>query len=507
MRMKGSQRLTMLTGTVLVVSMLAACTSPGNNTSEGITGGGGGDAGTKPVRYLLPGNAPQDKDAVVAAINAKLQEDGLNLTYEPTYIPWDVWDQKTNLMMSTGEEFELVAIMHDVKSPNVLVGNGGIVPIGDLLDEHGQDLKAAMPDWIWESAVVNGDIHYVPNFWADTAFNGGMVTMRKDLVESNNLSAPRSPAELLDTAEAIKQNWPEEDKSVYIKMLNEPAYYLHNTYDTFPFTVVDNVIRVDQDGAVSSWLESEEFKQDVDFMREAYERGLVHPDVLTVPTEVMNQEEIAGRYLFRQGDVGIGDNVRERFPGAAVDIYYLADQPHFRSYAIRNSNGVSATSPHPEAAIQFLNWVYGEQENFDLVLYGVEGEHWNDGGKNLRETLKFNENGGSAYELASWLLGHVEMNRYSVNYDKNLLERRTMIADDADVVNSVTIGFNFDPSPVAAEYANVSAELKTSVEPLLYGVVGYDQAYSGMLANMKAAGLDRVIDEYRTQFEAWQAEG
>ncbi|GBF75249.1 hypothetical protein PA598K_03640 [Paenibacillus sp. 598K] len=506
--MKARKRTVSWAAGALALAMLTACSSTSNSEPGGSPSSGqseGGATQSKLVRYLLPGNAPQDLDNAVSAINAKLKADGLNLTYDPIYIPWDVWDQRTNLMMSTGEEFELIAIMHDVKSPNVLVGNGGIVPIGDLLEEHGQDLKAAMPEWIWDSAVVNGEIQYVPNFWADTAFNGGMVTMRKDLLEKNGLSAPRSPAELLDATETIKKNWPEDDKNVYIKMLNEPAYYLHNTYDTFPFTVVDNIIRVDQEGQVSSWLESEEFKMDVDYMREAYERKLVHPDVLTVPTEVMNQEEIAGRYLYRQGDVSIGDNVRERFPGAEVDIYYLADQPKFRSYAIRNSNGVSATSPHPEAAIQFLNWVYKDQANFDLVLYGVEGEHFKDAGTNLRETLKFNDNGGAAYELASWLLGHVEMNRFPTSFDKNLLERRTTIADDADVVNSVTIGFNFDPSPVAAEYANVSAELKTSVEPLLYGVVSYDQAHAGMLANMKAAGLDRVIEEYRTQFEAWLA--
>ena len=89
------------------------------------------------------------------------------------------------------------------------------------------------------------------------------------------------------------------------------------------------------------------------FMNEAYKRGLIMSDLLTTPTEVINQEELAGRYLYRPGDVGLSDAIRQTFPDAKLDIYYLADQPKFRSYAIRNSNGISATSPHPEAGIQF----------------------------------------------------------------------------------------------------------------------------------------------------------
>lgn len=490
-------------GAALAFSALAGCAS-----DEGEASGGQQPVSSEtkklPVRYLLPGNTPDDLDAVVKAINEKLEADGLNLTYEPTYIPWDVWDQKTNLMMSTGEEFELIAIMHDTKGPNVLVGNGGIVPIDEYLDQYGPDLKNSMPDWIWESARIEGQIQYVPNFWADTAFNDGMITIRTDLLEMNGLAAPKSPEELLQAAETIKQNWPEDDKNVYIKMLSEPAYYLHTTYDTYPFTVVDNMIYVDQSGNVKSWIETEEFKQDVNFSNEAYKRGLIHPDVLTVPVEVTNKEEIAGRYLFRQGDVGLDSSVLEKFPDAKVNIYYLSEQAKFRSYAIRNSNGVSATSPHPEAAIQFLNWVYKSQDNFDLVLYGVKDVHWQDAGQNKKETLKKNQNGGAVYELANWLLGHVEMNRYPTTTDPGRLERRTTISDNA--VNSITIGFNFNPSAVAAEYANSVAEMKTSIDPLRYGVISYEESFAKALSNMKAAGLDKVVAEYERQFKAWLEE-
>ncbi|PRX74869.1 extracellular solute-binding protein [Cohnella sp. SGD-V74] len=147
----------------------------------------------KLVRYVMPGTAPQDQKAGEAAINKKLEEDGLNLQYEAIYISWDVWDQKTNLMMSTGEELELIHIMQDNKGPNVLASNGGIIQIDEYLDEYGPELKKSLPDWIWDTVKILGKIYSVPNYWLDSAYADGMVTVRQDLLEQNGLQRRNRP--------------------------------------------------------------------------------------------------------------------------------------------------------------------------------------------------------------------------------------------------------------------------------------------------------------------------
>ncbi|MBD2872848.1 hypothetical protein [Paenibacillus arenilitoris] len=100
--------------------------------------------------------------------------------------------------------------------------------------------------------------------------------------------------------------------------------------------------RADQEGEVSSWIESEEFKRDAAFFREAYQKGLINADVLTAPTEVVNNEEQLGRFLFREGD-GVNDQLPKKVPGAMLEGYFLNESIKFRSYGVRNSNGVSAT--------------------------------------------------------------------------------------------------------------------------------------------------------------------
>jgi len=490
-------------GLLVALSVVAtACGTPeGGNAANGNTDDK--DAAKKLVRYVMPGTAPQDQAAGEAAINKKLEEDGLNLKYQAIYIPWDVWDQKTNLMMSTGEEFELIHIMHDSKGPNVFASNGGIIPIDEYLDQYGPELKKSLPEWVWETAKISGKIYSVPNYWLDSAFADGMVTIRQDLLEKSGLQAPKTADDLLTIAETLQTNWPDTNKNVFIRTLNtEPAYYLHPTYETYPFTAFQNLIRVDQQGQVSSWIESEEFKKDAAFFRAAYQKGLVNPDVLTAPTEVVNNEEQLGRFLLREGD-GVTDKVGEKVPGAKLEGYFLNESIKFRSYGVRNSNGVSATSPHPEAAIQFLNWVFSSQDNFDLVLYGPEGENWKNIGDGLKEDLKLDSNGAPAYQVSSWMLGHVEMNRWPANTHPTILKYRASQSKDA--VNSVTLGFNFDASKVSVEYTNTLAEFNTSILPIKLGLLDYETAFPVALKKMKAAGLDKVVAEYNEQFQAFQA--
>jgi putative aldouronate transport system substrate-binding protein len=111
---------------------------------------------------------------------------------------------------------------------------------------------------------------------------------------------------------------------------------------------------------------------------------------------------------------------------------------------VRNSNGISATSKHPEAAIQFLNWLNLKQENFDLVLCGIKDTHWKDGGANKMELLKKDDKNAPAYQLQFWMLGNIQMGRWTPDTHPAYVKARTTVEQNA--VNSVVVGFNFDAS-------------------------------------------------------------
>lgn len=85
-------------------------------------------------------------------------------------------------------------------------------------------------------------------------------------------------------------------------------------------------------------------------------------------------------------------------------------------------------------------------------------------------------------------------------YDKFI---EIMGIEKPDAVNSVALNFVFDPANVADEYAACQAEVEQSIYPIKLGLVSYEEGYENALARMKAAGIDKVIEEYQKQLNAY----
>ena len=190
----------------------------------------------------------------------------------------------------------------------------------------------------------------------------------------------------------------------------------------------------------------------------------------------------------------------ERIPGVNLDSIYLnPDGPSFRPQSFRNDTAVSSTSTHPAEAVKFMEWVYSSQENYDLMVYGVEGLTWENTGegtyKSLIPDFEFN---------ADWMIGNMKYERYEDGTYEKFIE--IMGVEKPDAENSIVLNFVFDPTNVATEYANCLAEVEASIYPIKLGIVSYEDGYEDALANLKAAGIDAVIAEYQSQLDAYLAE-
>ncbi|MFR5899205.1 MAG: hypothetical protein ACLUIO_06885 [Neglectibacter timonensis] len=95
-----------------------ACSGADSGSSEKTSSAGSqavsaaaGSSAPQPMRYVAPGSDWPMQDEVIAKVNEKLQADGVNIEVKLQRIPWDAWDQKTQLMISSGEEFEMLHVM------------------------------------------------------------------------------------------------------------------------------------------------------------------------------------------------------------------------------------------------------------------------------------------------------------------------------------------------------------------------------------------------------------
>jgi len=477
-------------------------------------GGDGAPAGKLPMRYVVPGNAPQELDAALAAVNDKLVQDGLNLDVEVVYIPWDAWDQRTNIMLSTGEPFELFHVMENRLPTQTFAARGALTPIDDLLEDYGDVLLERFTENEWSALQLEGQIYSVPARWRQTAGYGGpngSITARADLLEKYGLPMPTNAEELLDIGEELQQRVKDDLGETWYfwdhEMQVTPVYFFR-TLDNWPFYVdyAEEIIYIDQDGNVEAYFETEEFRMAADFQREMYVRGLRHPDILSVPRDLKSQATDTGRYLFGLGTGPLSSypTIVQLFPDAELEQFYLAeDKPFYETLPVWNSNSVPSTTDQPQAGIEFLNWLYASDENHDLFLYGIPGEHYEPVGEN-RMTQVRTEGGQPVYAHPFWQTQFIPFANFGTDALDALVDSYLTPMDNIE--NAINVGFVFDKEPVSAEWANVLAEREASMYPIKWGVVSFEDHFDEAIGRMRAAGLDKIVEEYQRQFDEWRAE-
>ena len=479
-----------------------ACSGADSGSSEKTSSAGSqavsaaaGSSAPQPMRYVAPGSDWPMQDEVIAKVNEKLQADGVNIEVKLQRIPWDAWDQKTQLMISSGEEFEMLHVMQDKKQVGILYGQGALAPLNELFDSGKyDDLKSKFTDNVWKEVTSQGNILAVPAM--STANQGksyGDISYRKDVADKLGLKTPTTVDEVIDFAKAIQAELEKETgKKIYAwGGTGRPAeWYLRSLdEDYFYVDTALTLVKVDQDGTVSSWVESEEFKNSCKLYERFNKEGLIHPDSLSLGHEYGSNEILYGRWAigFDSGmPVENEQQLQKNVPGA------------FYTY---NCNAVPVTSKHPEAALDFLQWLYSDQENHDLFMYGIEGETYNAVGDNRKEKI-LGEDGKALYQYDEWQIAYQPLRRFEDGMSDRLIALDSRRRDlDEEAVVSVATGFMFDSTPVADAAANLSAEAESLLAPLKCGLVSYDEGFESALSTLKAAGLDEYLAEYDKQFQ------
>lgn len=272
-----------------------------SETSDVSTSGGDGE--THMLRIVQPGTLPAEYDKGIAAVNEKLKADGVNVDVSIQRIPWDSYKEKLNLMLTTGEEFEMLHVMNDVKTLSSIAGMGALLPLDEYLGKY-PDLVAKFTDNEWRGTMYDGKYYAVPDAWMNMDGYHTFLTYREDVAQKigYNSFPTESVDDVLDFMKK-SQEYILEETGVkayhWMHQNNDTAHWLHRSYDTYPFYVENSLglVLSRQDGTIDSFYESEEFRQDCDTYYRMYQDGLIDPDVLNMDSQVKYTSEVLGAFL------------------------------------------------------------------------------------------------------------------------------------------------------------------------------------------------------------------
>lgn len=506
----------MLLVILMMTTLVAACSSGNNNTntnptstSQAVVENGAASEESQEDKLKDPyeltialpifGAVPADMELVEAEIS-KLAQAKLNTTVNILPLSIGSYDQQMNLMTSSGEKLDLMFTFGIGGQYTNNAFSGKLQPIDELLEQHGQGIVEAIGADYMESARVAGQIYGVPTLHSYASQPA--IFMRKDLVDKHNIdvNSIHSLEDLDSVFQTIKDNEP--GVAPLASGLSKAMDFIRS-YDKMGDG--NGVLPgFDNDLKLVNWYETEEYAELLAVMRHWFESGYINKDAATTQTTQADMLKANTAFSYITMNKPEIRAQEERLIGKELVVVNLDIEPYaVTTDVITGLWGIAHQSENPERVMMFLELMYTDKELVNLLIWGMEGKHY----------VKVSDN----------VINYPEgVDRSNVGYTMNALTTSnpfiayTLEEEDPELAQSIqqwnaaakkskALGFTFNPSNVQNELTaikNVSDRYKTVLET---GSVDPESKLQEFINQLKAAGIDKVIEEKQKQLDEWAA--
>jgi len=469
---------------------------PGGEAAEGQASQASGQEPYEVVMaFYTFGEAPRDLKLVQDEIN-KISQVKLNTTVKLLPINIGAWKNQMNLMMTSGEKLDLVVISEYSND----VTKGRLLPINELLEQHGQGiLEAVGPDY-YNATKVKGISYGVPSI-RDLAADYGLI-VRKDLIDRHGIDV--GGVQALEDLEGVFRGVKDNEPNL-VPVTNKTSNSVLGTFSTRDSLGDDFGVLLNNgqdDLKVVNWFAAEEYANQLRTVRKWYEAGYVLKDA------VQNQEADvamvkAGKAASFLGHQKPGYEAQQsRATGMEMTTIKLGPAVAKTSTVTNIMWGVPSGAEKPERSIQFLNLMYTDKDIVNLLDWGIEGKHYaiaEDGLIDYPEGVSAQTTG---YGLnMGWMFGNQFLSHVWKGDNPDVWKE--MDEFNRNAIKSKALGFTWDPTPVKAEVTAVYNVVDQYRRGLESGVLDPDKELPAFLGKLESAGIDKIIAEKQKQLDEW----
>ena len=442
-------------------------------------------------------------EILVPKINVKVNLEGYS---------WSNYDTQISLMQSGGEQIDVFGMCPNFST---YLTNGQLMPMDGLIDEYASESKELIGEEFLKCTSKGESVYALPVYGAKTDVNG--LALRKDLVDELNLPVDEIKEAatfeeyvenmdvLTEIFTAIHEAHPE---LVLVPGSQNPASF---RVTDIPFTdKIGDEIGVLMDGndsEVVNMYASDEFKTLTDYLYQWNQSGFILEDAMTT-------QESADTYMkngraFAYFELGSREAEMENKikKSTGYDVVYKKLSKAFVTTNMVNNSafGISVTSKHPEASMKFLNEMYTNADIVNILSWGIEGTHWeqkDDGTIGYPEGVNADN---STYDLGMyWYFGNTFLNK---TWEGNVpIDVDAEIEKNRNALISPALGFTYDSTVVSTELAAIGNVTSQYLPGILCGFLNPEETIPEFLDALESAGIDKVITEKQTQYDAWMEE-
>ncbi|WP_029390125.1 extracellular solute-binding protein [Paenibacillus peoriae] len=444
---------------------------------------------------------------------------GIELSYVPVPRSEDV--QKLNVMMASGEVPDII-FTYDENLVYKYAQQGGLHGLGQLLDEHGPNLKAYLGKDTLAYGTFDGKQYAIPAKRLNVGKYASFI--RQDWLDELKLPMPQTTEEVYKTLKAFKEKKPGNSGDQVIPL----GFSLTAaSYEPIVWGMTDE-LNEEQRITLTHQLGSRDYptllpghKEALRFMNKLYLEGLMSPDfALDKDKKKLNQDIQTGKVgMFGADGVeplqNVYANLQANVPGAklaALDPYTNNANKHHKPlykpagmYII-----IPQASQHAAEAIKYLDWM--SQKNVLFTMQnGEEGKHYRlDQGIPVRldteDAKRDMFNTGDMVIISNGLdLGDDEKNKVAdlmgLPADYRELGKKAKEITMVDGIQPV----RFDkPLDSQIQYGTMLQEKYDELiaRSILAKKGEFDQVYDMLLSEMMKSGGDAILKERQERYKA-----
>lgn len=485
----------------------------------------------KTIQIWLYGRGKQkDSEEVWDVFNEKLQEYVPNTTVEFTVMSTSEYKEKYSQMMASGEPVDLAWSAGWVvgRSQDDEARDGNILPLDDLLDEYGQGIKEELGDTILDMhRYSDGKLYYIISWQGlfEAAYGYRVPTELAKLAGDSWVDDTQAAVTKYYSEEYSLENYQAvfDQFDKYFAAVKDagklysgvdPGFCFAgwglNTY-TSPIAAQNNtgVLRRDDTFTVVDFVQTEHYRLYAQNMAEYYNKGYYRSDIASwdrSSVSFVKNGEYGPNTLILYCHNLLTESARNDYEkDAGVDLEYITFNEQGQ---IGKGTATSMVIPYcadePERAMMVYNAIYTEPELYQLLVYGIEGKHYTDNGDGTITTPY----GGSPlaesdYGQWKWIFGTCKNSLVtqadSPGYYDQLIEK------EKTAYVSPFINFSFDNSAVADIVSALNAIDSEYSVIISSGYMGeeWEVILDKWIAERKAAGVDKLIEEFQKQLDAY----
>jgi len=467
--------------------------------------------------YLL-GDRPKGMDDVLVKLNEKLKKD-INATMKINYIGWGDLQSKYPLVLASGENVDWIFTANWAYYGQEAAKGAFYELNEDMIKTNMPKHYAATNPTAWKEALLNGKIYMVPTSTPDKKVNE--FAIREDLRKKYNVPEVKSWLDIEPYLAAIKKNEPgmiplNIDSSIDI---GRPFFYqLASTtksyYDLLAATSGGSGIVSDTDDTTGTLYKMtdatvvNDYKSTAKVIKAWYDNGYINRNAYS--------NKVRSRDSFEQGKsaVAFGNTTDMQstidkakamgweikvMPGLSKKGTYPAD-----SY-INNGFAVAAKSKNPERVLMAMDLIMEDPDYNQLAYYGVEGVNYvvKDGKIALPDGVTADKNTYAPDASGFWFT-----NKDLLKPQAAWSDAYVKLREDAkkQVAPYAYAAFTPNTEKVKTEVANLNQVIVQYFNPINLGMVkDVDAAFKTLDDKLKAANIDKLMTEMKTQTDAYKA--